>query len=226
MMTLLLLGCQDNDQDRSVSVKKDVNITEVPLVIHGHTLPPDPGEEGKKTLLGIDVNNNGVRDDVERWIYMTYDTYIPCHYEPIEITLDNGEKAEAFEKVCEKEPVEYHQIVREIAMQGARAAQIIIQEPEKARETTHLMQAAQDCNFYFMHANDNNESNLIDHHIFNENFFAIQYNTVKRVKEYAKYNFTLSGGVFKSPKNQRKECSFDIDALLGKNMIQNKEGKQ
>ena len=28
----------------------------------------DPGEEGKKTLLGIDVDNNGVRDDVQVWI--------------------------------------------------------------------------------------------------------------------------------------------------------------
>ncbi|MDR2033392.1 MAG: hypothetical protein LBP89_02020, partial [Helicobacteraceae bacterium] len=32
-------------------------------------LPPDPGSEGKKTLEGIDSNNNGVRDDVEIAIY-------------------------------------------------------------------------------------------------------------------------------------------------------------
>lgn len=31
-------------------------------------LPPDPGEEGKKTLAGIDSDNDGVRDDVQRWI--------------------------------------------------------------------------------------------------------------------------------------------------------------
>lgn len=28
----------------------------------------DPGEEGKKTLLGIDADNDGVRDDVQVWI--------------------------------------------------------------------------------------------------------------------------------------------------------------
>jgi hypothetical protein len=28
----------------------------------------DPGEEGQKTLLGIDSDNDGVRDDVQRWI--------------------------------------------------------------------------------------------------------------------------------------------------------------
>lgn len=32
------------------------------------SLPPDPGEAGKATLAGVDSNNNGVRDDVERWI--------------------------------------------------------------------------------------------------------------------------------------------------------------
>jgi hypothetical protein len=34
-----------------------------------YNLPPDPGSEGKKTLEGIDSNNNGIRDDVEIAIY-------------------------------------------------------------------------------------------------------------------------------------------------------------
>ncbi len=32
-------------------------------------LPPDPGEEGKQTLEGIDADGDGVRDDVQRAIY-------------------------------------------------------------------------------------------------------------------------------------------------------------
>ncbi|MCJ2544664.1 hypothetical protein [Thermostichus vulcanus] len=32
-------------------------------------LPPDPGEEGKRTLEGIDADGDGVRDDVQRAIY-------------------------------------------------------------------------------------------------------------------------------------------------------------
>jgi hypothetical protein len=41
--------------------------------INGHTIPPEPDPKvNKSTLLGIDSNNNGVRDDVERWIYKTY----------------------------------------------------------------------------------------------------------------------------------------------------------
>ena len=35
-------------------------------------LPSDPGEEGKKTLLGIDSDGDGVRDDIQRYIMQTY----------------------------------------------------------------------------------------------------------------------------------------------------------
>ncbi len=36
------------------------------------SLPPDPGAEGKKTLAGIDVNRNGIRDDVEIYIRVNF----------------------------------------------------------------------------------------------------------------------------------------------------------
>jgi len=43
-------------------------------VIHGHTLPPEPDPDlNSATLGGIDSNENGVRDDVERAIYKKYD---------------------------------------------------------------------------------------------------------------------------------------------------------
>jgi len=35
-------------------------------------LPPDPGLAGQATLAGIDSDNDGVRDDVQRWIALTY----------------------------------------------------------------------------------------------------------------------------------------------------------
>jgi len=48
--------------------------------INGHTLPPEPDPTtNNSTLLGIDSNNNGVRDDVERWIYKTYKDKHPIH---------------------------------------------------------------------------------------------------------------------------------------------------
>ena len=42
------------------------------LADDGVVLPPDPGEEGKLTLLGIDSDGDGVRDDIQRYIYFTY----------------------------------------------------------------------------------------------------------------------------------------------------------
>ncbi len=35
-------------------------------------LPPDPGEAGRETVLGIDSDSDGVRDDIQRYIYYTY----------------------------------------------------------------------------------------------------------------------------------------------------------
>ena len=55
-------GCSQSD-GYSTSVDKDVE------VIHGYTLPPEPDPVlNNATILGIDSNNNGVRDDVEIWI--------------------------------------------------------------------------------------------------------------------------------------------------------------
>ncbi len=52
-----------------------------PEVINGYLLPPEPDETlNNSTLLGIDSNDNGVRDDVERKIILTYQ-------EPIKIEL-------------------------------------------------------------------------------------------------------------------------------------------
>jgi len=35
-------------------------------------LPPDPGEAGKATLAGVDSDGDGLRDDVQRYIALTY----------------------------------------------------------------------------------------------------------------------------------------------------------
>ncbi|MFQ5779864.1 MAG: hypothetical protein ACE5HN_03645 [Nitrospiria bacterium] len=42
----------------------------IPVANNG--LPPDPGEAGKATLEGIDSDGDGVRDDVQRHIMLTY----------------------------------------------------------------------------------------------------------------------------------------------------------
>jgi hypothetical protein len=34
--------------------------------------PPDPGESGEETLEGIDSDHDGLRDDLQRWIYSRF----------------------------------------------------------------------------------------------------------------------------------------------------------
>ncbi len=45
-----------------------INIVEKQVPV----LPPDPGEAGKQSVLGADIDNDGVRDDVQRFIVLTY----------------------------------------------------------------------------------------------------------------------------------------------------------
>lgn len=53
----------------------------VPEVINGYQLPPEPDKQlNNSTLLGIDTNDNGIRDDIERNIIIDY-------VKPIEIEL-------------------------------------------------------------------------------------------------------------------------------------------
>ena len=64
--------------------------------INGHTLPPEPDPKiNNSTLLGIDSNNNGVRDDVERLVYKTYKDKHPIH---IDIAMQAGR---GYKKVLE-----------------------------------------------------------------------------------------------------------------------------
>lgn len=44
----------------------------VELSIEPIDLPPDPGEEGKATLEGIDSDGDGLRDDIQRYIALEY----------------------------------------------------------------------------------------------------------------------------------------------------------
>ena len=67
-----------------------------PQVIHGHQLPPEPDPlVNDSTLLGIDANGNGVRDDVEIWILNKYKDKHPIH---IDIAMQVGR---AWQKVLE-----------------------------------------------------------------------------------------------------------------------------
>jgi hypothetical protein len=54
------------------SQKKSINQKPNSSLPTDIALPPDPGEAGKVTLEGIDSDGDGVRDDIQRYIALTY----------------------------------------------------------------------------------------------------------------------------------------------------------
>lgn len=56
----------------NVEVEK-IHATKLTLEdVMGDNLPPDPGAQADKTIIGIDVNENGIRDDVELAVFKEY----------------------------------------------------------------------------------------------------------------------------------------------------------
>jgi len=169
-----------------------------PEVINGYTLPPEPDPKiNNATLLGVDSNHNGIRDDVERWII--------AHYA--------------------KDP-KYPKTKTAIALQYAKASQYIIShDPKHAYEnkTYEIFDRAMDCEGYWLNTitKDMNSSAYIDfsleNNIFGDNFKSKMFNTKERTKAYWQFNGSLSGhmlggggGIMSSTKDK---CDTDIDTL-------------
>ncbi|MGC9351854.1 MAG: DUF5011 domain-containing protein [Sulfurovum sp.] len=101
-------------KDSPVSIKAKVDnlvsdalMLDIYWEVNGHRLPPEPDKAlNDSTLLGIDVNNNGVRDDVERWIYNEYKDKHPIHIDiamqaarGYKLVLETPEKAKEIRKI-------------------------------------------------------------------------------------------------------------------------------
>ncbi|WP_345975315.1 hypothetical protein [Sulfurimonas sp. HSL3-7] len=68
---------EEYDNNTTAQNPDDNTTADVPLVINGHVLPPEPDPAiNNFTLAGVDVNKNGVRDDVERKIYLEHELEI------------------------------------------------------------------------------------------------------------------------------------------------------
>ncbi len=161
----------------SVTVYKEVN---------GYILPPEPDETlNNSTLLGIDANNNGVRDDVERWIFL-------------EMKIYNG----------------YEKIEQAIAMQQAKAAQMALADPANTDDKVHdAITAGLDCWSWYEYSKQLpfnsggwDYMNAIDDKCFN---------TRERLRTYLEYDASLSGRVFTATplRNAKSQCETDINGL-------------
>lgn len=155
--------------------------------INGYILPPEPDETlNNSTLLGIDSNDNGVRDDVERWVIKKYATS------------------------------DYPKTKTAIAMQWGRATQQVIQNPESAYEDKKywLINMAMDCQRYAYNKKLKKVGNYrIDNKIFDDEFVDKAFNTKERIKAYYLFNANLAGHVYGSSKAHPSKCDFDIDGI-------------
>jgi len=149
--------------------------------INGHTLPPEPDPKiNNSTLLGIDSNNNGVRDDVERWIYKTY-----------------------------KQPIEIG-----IFMQSARAYNMVIVDPSKAKETKKYSDNVVSCSAYWIFVHKPIPFDEYDFYDNKIELRKVQFNTVKRHMAYTRYEGELSGGIYPALPELKEKCEFDENGML------------
>ena len=163
-----------------------INVIE-PIIIDGFLLPPEVDETlNNSTLLGIDANNNGIRDDVERWILLD-----------MEIRYGNS-KAE-----------------RAIAFEKAKAYQMTLEDPtNKDDKVLIAMKDAGDCRAYYIYVKNEDQKSYASEQTRNMN--DRMFNTKERLKTYWAYDATLGGRVFTmtSPRLFHTKCSTETYNMI------------
>ncbi|MFT7859478.1 MAG: hypothetical protein ABXS93_00940 [Sulfurimonas sp.] len=181
-----------------VKVKKDhktfkteleIEVTE-PEVINGYTLPSEPNPTiNNSTLLGIDINDNGVRDDVERYVIKRY----------------------------AKDP-EFPKTKTALAMQYAWAEQKIIENPviESKQYTDDTMYC--ESYWLNKNTKGMSFSEYLKysqkHEVFNDKQIRAKiYNTRKRIEQSFEFNRACSGQIFTLSEYTINNCQINIDEL-------------
>lgn len=73
VVALILRSIQLSKIEKTNKQVEIIHATKITMEdVMGINLPSDPGEEGNKTIEGIDANKNGIRDDVELAIFKEY----------------------------------------------------------------------------------------------------------------------------------------------------------
>lgn len=158
-------------------------------VINGHTLPPEPDPIiNNSTLLGIDANDNGVRDDVERLIIIE-----------------------------EAQNTEYPKIQTAIALQYAWSWQKEIESPTlESREYLEKASACQWYFFNKNTKNIDGFKESLKWIQGHSGKLGIDledkiFNTKERILQ--RFNRAYSGNIFESRKADINACQTNIDEL-------------
>jgi len=162
----------------------------VPEVINGFKLPPEPDEKkNNETLLGIDFNDNGVRDDVERYVIKRY-----------------------------AQDPEFPKTKTALAMQYAWAEQKIIENPviESDKYTNDAIDCQY--YWINKKRKDMSISEGLQYSKKNKVFNDINikdkiYNTRERIEKSFQFNQACSGHIFDGRKQSLDNCQINIDEL-------------
>jgi len=151
-------------------------------VISGHRLPPEPDPKiNNSTLLGIDSNNNGVRDDVERWVYETYKDNHPIY---IDIAMQEARADKKILETPEKAREIHDEVDKAVYCQSYYKYDAeFLNEPLLLEETV--------VNEYFRS--------------------KIYFNTKERMDAYLHYDALLSGDSYTLPtfEEEKGACDFN-----------------
>ena len=162
----------------------------VPEVINGFKLPPEPDEKkNNETLLGIDFNRNGIRDDVERWIITRY----------------------------AKDP-KYPKTKTAIALQYAWASQKILENPTIESSKYEDNALACESYWINRETKDLSGIESVHFSVKNSVFGAPElkdkiFNTKERILRKFDYNSALSGHILTLKKSELSACKINIDVL-------------
>jgi hypothetical protein len=150
--------------------------------INGHRLPPQPDEAlNNSTLLGIDTNNNGVRDDVERWIYETYREKHPIH---VDIAMQEARADKRILETPEKAKEIHDEVDRAVYCQlYYRLNAKYFNEPILLEENV--------ANEYFRS--------------------KVYFNTQERMDAYLQYDSLLSGDSYTLPSFEKRKAACDFN---------------
>ena len=185
---------------KATKADKDQHIKEityrfyVPEVINGYKLPLEPNKAlNDSTLLGIDSNKNGVRDDVEIYIIKRYATDPKYPKTKTAIAL---QYAWASQKILENPTMESKKYIDD-----ALDCESYWAWKEMKKNTQG--QSNFERGLYYSNLSSLIDSNLRDH----------IYNTRERIEQKFSFNAALSGNIFDGRDESIDNCQINIDNL-------------
>jgi hypothetical protein len=163
-------------------------------------LPPDPGAAGKETIEGIDSDGDGVRDDIQRWIYFN---------------VEGIQDSVALQKAWRRSAISAQNVLKRFATQ------------EEAEHAVKESMAAALCQRYVTFLRAGIDTNNVEHLRqfraerqqistkdlrMGEEFHSLRTNTIARTKAYLE-TMKLAGGFGGLLDDMKKSCQINEEEL-------------